>query len=321
MKAAPRRSLFVVPCEFEVVCVAAIHSITAAGVARSRRAENHAFSLLANPRLDPGFLRDGDSDASRNEDEPDVTQTSIPRSSSVLMIVKIALVALVTETIIMLSLYGFGMWLPDWKYVLLDSVLLAVTVAFIAYFAFVRPRDQQIQTIMEALRDARLEAEHLARFDALTGVLSRRALLEALDDEVERARRHDSALSCLMIDLDCFKSINDTYGHQFGDEVLHRIAQVISEHCRTNDHLGRYGGEEFLLILPETRIDGAIAFAERLRLAVADTRLNSAEERITLSIGVTEWCRDVSSTRTLIADADRALLDAKAAGRNHVVAG
>lgn len=237
------------------------------------------------------------------------------------MIVKIALVALVAETIIMLSLYGFGMWLPDWKYVLLDSVLLAVTVAFIAYFAFVRPRDQQIQIIMEALRDARLEAEHLARFDALTGVLSRRALLEALDDEVERARRHDSALSCLMIDLDCFKSINDTYGHQFGDEVLHRIAQVISEHCRTNDHLGRYGGEEFLLILPETRIDGAIAFAERLRLAVADTRLNSAEERITLSIGVTEWCRDVSSTRTLIADADRALLDAKAAGRNHVVAG
>ena len=236
------------------------------------------------------------------------------------MIVKIALVALVVEIFLMLGLYWFGMQLSDWKFILMDAALLAVAVASISYYAFVRPRDRHIQKIMGALHDSRVEAEHMARFDALTGVLSRRAVLDALDNEVERARRHDSALACLMIDLDRFKNINDTYGHQFGDEVLRRIAQVIAEHCRTNDHLGRYGGEEFLLILPETRLEGAIAFAERVRRAVADTRLNSDEERITLSVGVTEWHREEGSSRVLIADADRALLDAKAAGRNHVVA-
>jgi diguanylate cyclase (GGDEF)-like protein len=94
----------------------------------------------------------------------------------------------------------------------------------------------------------------------------------------------------------------------------------MSEHCRISDHLGRYGGEEFLIILPETRIDGAITFAERVRLAVADTYLDRNEERITLSIGVAEWRNGDGSSRRLIAEADRALLEAKAAGRNRVVA-
>ena len=123
-----------------------------------------------------------------------------------------------------------------------------------------------------------------------------------------------------MLDLDRFKAINDTYGHQFGDQILRRIAQVISELCRRNDYLGRYGGEEFLLVLPETRIDGAMVFAERVRAAVAETCLGRNEERITLSIGVTEWRNDNGSSSTLIAEADRALREAKAAGRNHVVA-
>lgn len=236
------------------------------------------------------------------------------------MIVKIALLALVVEILIMLGLYAFGMYLPNWTYAVVDAALLAIAVALIAYYAFVQPRDRQIQQIMSDLNEAKLKADNLARFDALTGMLSRRALLEALDNEVERARRHGSPLACLMIDLDRFKAINDNYGHQFGDEVLHRIAQVISGLCRTNDHLGRYGGEEFLLILPGTRIDGAKKFAERVRLAVADTRLNSDEERITLSIGVSEWSDSNGSSSGLIADADRALLEAKAAGRNHVVA-
>ena len=249
-----------------------------------------------------------------------MTQAPKPPGNSALMILQIALVALVVEIIIMVGLYLLGMQLASWTYALMDAVLLAVVVALIAYYGFVRPRDRQIRDIMGDLHEARLKAEHLARFDALTGVLSRRAILEALDDEVERAKRHGSALSCLMIDLDRFKAINDNYGHQFGDEALHRIAQVISGHCRTNDHLGRYGGEEFLLILSETPIDGAIAFAERVRRAAAETHLNSDNERVTLSIGVTEWRGDDHSSSTLIAEADRALFEAKAAGRNHVVA-
>lgn len=238
----------------------------------------------------------------------------------VLMIVKIALVALIVESIIMLTFYWLGMELSNWRFALLDAALLAISVAFISYFAFVRPKDRKIQAIMAALDEARLEAEKLSRFDALTGVLSRRAILESLDEEVERARRHGHSLTCLMLDLDRFKKLNDTHGHQFGDEALHRVAQVVSRLCRTSDHLGRYGGEEFLIILPETRIDGAVRFAERVRLAVAETSLDQHEERVTLSIGVSEWRDDESSSTMLVADADRALLEAKAAGRNHVVA-
>jgi len=249
-----------------------------------------------------------------------VTHSSALAGGFVLMVVKIALVALLVEAFIMWGFYWLGVGLSNWRFALLDAGLLAVTVGVIAYFAFVRPKDRQIQAMMAALEEARLKAENLSRFDALTGVLSRRAILEAIDDEVDRAKRNRHALTCLMLDLDHFKTINDTHGHQFGDNALHRVAQVVSELCRTNDRLGRYGGEEFLMILPETRIDGAIRLAERVRLAVAETHLDRLGERITLSIGVSEWHDDERSSKTLIARADRALLEAKAAGRNHVVA-
>ena len=236
------------------------------------------------------------------------------------MIVKIALVALVVETVIMLGFNWLGMGLSNWKFALLDAGLLAILVALIAHYAFVRPKDRKIQSMLADLEDARLKAEELARIDALTGVLSRRAVLEALDEEVERAKRHGDGLACLMLDLDRFKAINDRHGHQFGDKALRRIAQVIAELCRAYDHLGRYGGEEFLLILPETQLDGAIAFAERVRSAVAETSLDENGERLTLSIGVTVRLSDDGSPDTLIAEADQALLEAKAAGRNRVVA-
>jgi len=268
----------------------------------------------------PKGVSHGQGEASRDEQEAQVTHSSALAGGFVLMIVKIALVALLVEAFIMWGFYWLGMGLSNWRFALLDAGLLAVTVGVIAYFAFVRPKDRQIQAMMAALEEARLNAENLSRFDALTGVLSRRAILEAIDDEVDRAKRNRHALTCLMLDLDHFKTINDTHGHQFGDNALHRVAQVVSELCRTNDRLGRYGGEEFLMILPETRIDGAIRLAERVRLAVAETHLDRLEERITLSIGVSEWHHDERSSKTLIARADRALLEAKAAGRNHVVA-
>jgi diguanylate cyclase (GGDEF)-like protein len=235
-------------------------------------------------------------------------------------IVKIALVMLAVEALIMLAFYWFEVQLPDWKLALVDASLLAIIVATVAYFAFVRPKDKQIQEVMAALEEARLQAENLARFDALTGIFNRRALFAALDAEVARAKRYNIALSCLMIDLDRFKVFNDTYGHQFGDQVLQQIVKIISGHCRPNDHLGRYGGEEFLIVLPETRIAGATAFAERLRSAVAETSLDQVGERVTLSIGVAEWCDGDDSVSRLVSQADRALLDAKATGRNRTVA-
>lgn len=249
-----------------------------------------------------------------------MAQSPRPRSGFVLMIVKIALVALVVETVIMLGFYWLDIQLSNWKYALLDAGLLAILVAIIAHFAFVHPKDRQIQAMVAALEEARLKAEDLSRVDVLTGVLSRGAVLEALDKEVQRARRHGNGLACLMLDLDRFKAINDTHGHQFGDKALRRIARAVASLCRANDYLGRYGGEEFLLILPETRLDGAVAFAERVRREVAETPLHENGERITLSIGVTEWRNDDDSPDSLISEADRALFDAKAAGRNQVVA-
>lgn len=243
-----------------------------------------------------------------------------PPTGSGATILKIALVMLGVEILIMLSFYWLDVQLPDWQLALVDAGLLAVIVATIAYFFLVRPRDRQVRVAMAALEEARRDAEKLARVDALTGVLSRRALFQTLDKEVERAKRYGAALTCLMLDLDHFKAFNDTYGHQFGDRVLQLIARVISDHCRASDHLGRYGGEEFLIILPETGIDGATMFAERVRSAVARTPLDLGEERITVSIGAAEWCDGDASASKLISRADRALLAAKAAGRDRILA-
>lgn len=248
-----------------------------------------------------------------------MTQTSLPPQTGFgSTTVKIALLMLIIEIFIMLGFDWLGMQFTAWKLALLDAVLLASIGAPIAYFAFVRPRDRQIRAGVLALEQARLDAENLARFDALTGVLSRRALLEALDKEVERTKRYGSPLVCLMLDLDHFKTFNDTYGHQFGDKVLQLIAGVITDQCRANDHFGRYGGEEFLIVLPETRIDGATAFSKRVRLAIAETSLDLNDERVTISIGVAEWRDRDGTASSLIAQADKALLEAKAAGRNRI---
>lgn len=226
---------------------------------------------------------------------------------------------LAVEILIMLGFFWLGISPFDWKLALVDAVLLAIVVAFIAYFGFIRPKDRQILAAIDALAEATLDAEALARNDALTGVLGRRSLLEALDLEVERAERYGRNLSCIMLDLDNFKVFNDTYGHQFGDEVLQLIAQVIATHCRAIDHLGRYGGEEFLILLPETPLESAILFAERVRSAVAETPLGESRERVTLSLGVAEWHEGERSAHQLISRADRALLEAKAAGRNRTI--
>jgi diguanylate cyclase (GGDEF)-like protein len=234
-------------------------------------------------------------------------------------IIKIAFVMIAVEILIMSGFYWLGVSPFDWKLALADAALLAIVVAVIAYFGIIRPKDRQILAAIQALAEARLDAEHLARIDSLTGVLSRRSILEALDAELERAKRYGREFSCIMLDLDHFKTFNDTYGHQFGDKVLHRIAGVILEHCRTSDHLGRYGGEEFLIVLPETSLDAAISLAERIRLAVASTPLGESGERVTLSLGVAAWRHGECSASRLISEADLALLKAKAAGRNRTL--
>ena len=179
---------------------------------------------------------------------------------------------------------------------------------------------QRAQVIeMTKADNARLEA--LAHTDSLTLVLNRRALVGRLAAEVDRARRYESTVTILMIDLDHFKGVNDTYGHLAGDQVLRDVAQLLQHEVRSVDIVARYGGEEFVVVLPETSTDGAVAFAERLRKSIESHAFDSTGHALllTTSIGVASFpSARVASMEDLVARADEALYRAKADGRNRV---
>ncbi|MBI3444135.1 MAG: diguanylate cyclase [Magnetospirillum sp.] len=172
----------------------------------------------------------------------------------------------------------------------------------------------------------RMEAQlrHLATTDELTGCLNRRAFFSSAEQEVERANRYTNFLSVLMIDIDHFKLVNDQYGHAVGDQALRAASAAIRANLREIDTMGRLGGEEFAILLPETPLAGAILVAERLRQAVAalaiETGTGPMPLTLTTSLGVAERGNDEISLDQILARADAALYRAKAAGRNQVFA-
>ena len=177
--------------------------------------------------------------------------------------------------------------------------------------------------MIESTRADKARFEVLALTDPLTQTHNRRALMERLTSELERARRYALHLSVLMVDLDHFKAINDSYGHVVGDEVLRGVSRVLQREARAVDVVARFGGEEFVVVLPETGEDGAVALAERIRARVEETPPVTGGEygwlRVTVSIGVaTVPSPRVNSPEELIAVADEALYRAKAQGRNRV---
>lgn len=160
--------------------------------------------------------------------------------------------------------------------------------------------------------------------DSLTGLYNRWFVMEKIDTELNRSLRHGSPMSLLMMDVDHFKRINDTWGHSAGDQVLQGIGKLLRDCCRVYDVPGRYGGEEFCIVLPETKIGNTSAVAERIRRRLADTELPCGETSIavTASIGIagmdTPDDGDTLSPAGLIERADRALYSAKNRGRNRV---
>jgi diguanylate cyclase (GGDEF)-like protein/PAS domain S-box-containing protein len=164
------------------------------------------------------------------------------------------------------------------------------------------------------------ELEQLSRTDALTGVLNRRALALELDDEFRRALRYGKPLSVLLCDLDNLKDINDTYGHHAGDRALCNLADILTSLLRQHDLAGRYGGDEFMAILPDTALEGAGAFAERLRSKVADDEMVffGLQVRMTMSIGVSTLLAGMAGPEDMIRPADEALYESKNSGRNMV---
>jgi diguanylate cyclase (GGDEF)-like protein len=193
-----------------------------------------------------------------------------------------------------------------------------------AHSAEIRARVEVHLKLKLAADELRLKTDQLAqatRTDALTGVGNRALLDEALPREFVRARRYQRELAVVMIDLDHFKRINDRWGHPAGDHVLRHAARLFSEQLRQTDVLGRYGGEEFLLLLPETPLRGAVAAAERLRLALAAScaTWDGQPLQVTASFGVAALpMPSVSEPMELVALADRALYRAKRQGRNRV---
>ena len=178
--------------------------------------------------------------------------------------------------------------------------------------------DTIVQDITARL-SAKRELERLARTDSLTGLFNRQHLLARFETEMARARRYGRCLSVMLIDLDHFKRVNDNHGHLAGDAVLVSAAMVIRETVRETDFAGRYGGEEFLVVLPETDLDGAIELAERLRQRMEETGHALPDGGIltvTCSVGVSE-AADMG-VEDLIDLADSAMYAAKRAGRNRV---
>lgn len=160
-----------------------------------------------------------------------------------------------------------------------------------------------------------------ARTDELTGLANRRRIMENLSQEIDRAERYDHDLSLILLDLDHFKLINDDHGHVVGDQVLRQVGTLLSEEIRTSDAVGRYGGEEFIIVTPEVGAEEAAELAERIRSSLSQIEFEGTEEdeifKVTCSAGVASYHESLSP-KTLISRADQAMYYAKEQGRNQV---
>ena len=170
------------------------------------------------------------------------------------------------------------------------------------------------------LETANTQLQELAQHDGLTALLNRRHWESCLDREFSRHTRYNNPASLVLFDIDHFKMLNDTHGHPAGDEVIRQVAGVTRLMVRDTDYAGRYGGEEFVVLLPDTPLEGARLFAERLRKAIEELNIVHEQQSLkcTVSIGVACTHPGMPSYQMLIEEADKALYQAKSAGRNRV---
>jgi diguanylate cyclase (GGDEF)-like protein len=181
-------------------------------------------------------------------------------------------------------------------------------------------RTKELEAAKTAAERAQEQLRYQATHDVLTGVMNRAEILRVFAREVERAIRLGTQLGVLMIDLDDFKQVNDRFGHLAGDDVLRRVAERVANNLRSYDSLGRFGGEEFLVILPSCDLEQCATTAERIRLAIESdpAQLPQAPAKVTASFGVTVLDPMADTDRQMIARADIALYEAKKNGRNRV---
>jgi len=180
---------------------------------------------------------------------------------------------------------------------------------------------ERILKLEEQLIEARHQMEALAMQDVLTGMLNRRAIEEHARTELDLAKRKERPLSIILLDIDHFKAINDQYGHSVGDQTLRHMSEILTKNLRQYDRIGRWGGEEFIVILPDTEISEAITVAERMRIATAETKLSleqGGDYTVQISLGVACASGSYPTLVKLVDAADQALYKAKQTGRNRV---
>lgn len=173
-----------------------------------------------------------------------------------------------------------------------------------------------------ALARANQRLIEISRSDSLTGVCNRRSFFQHMHNEMSRVKRHDIRSGLLLLDIDHFKSINDSYGHATGDEVLVALTKSLKNSLRPNDIIGRLGGEEFGILVPDSDLEKSTTLAERIRQSVEQLRVTDRDNKsinLTVSIGVNEFSRDSDSVKNALASTDDRLYAAKAKGRNLVI--
>jgi diguanylate cyclase (GGDEF)-like protein len=195
--------------------------------------------------------------------------------------------------------------------VVLGMFTIVLFLSMLWYFTF---------RLINKIADARRMIEELAMTDGLTKLYNRRYLMERFLEEFERSKRLGKSLGCIMFDLDYFKRINDQYGHQAGDAVLKKISAIAAEFIRAYDILGRFGGEEFMIVLPETDLADSIRFAERLRELLKNQTIETGAGAVhmTASFGVAVLTKEDSTVDDIIKRADEGLYEAKKTGRDRV---
>lgn len=195
------------------------------------------------------------------------------------------------------------------------SMIIALTGNFLILRTYVSQHHRDFASIQKYSETL----EVLVQTDAMTGLLNHAHGIKRLETEVAKAHRYGRPLSILMLDLDFFKLINDEFGHQVGDEVIVRFSNCLRQCSRVFDISVRYGGEEFILILPETALEAARIVGERIRIRVQESRL-CASRKITVSGGIVEFTGD-DTANSMIKRADDLLYRAKQAGRNRIISG
>jgi diguanylate cyclase (GGDEF)-like protein len=206
----------------------------------------------------------------------------------------------------------------DMDYTLTDTLMIEHQVAELLKSIADKKIQDKVINLKQCINIAKSKLDELANRDRLTRLYNRRYFDEEIEKELERAVRYNYSLSLFMIDIDFFKKINDTYGHQKGDKVLTVVSSIILENTRMNDIVARYGGEEIVVLIPEMGSNDSMYIAEKIRSKVESETIKQINIPVTVSIGGAFYKTKDSSTK-LIKKADNALYEAKKRGRNKVV--